>query len=101
MEPLHRIVLGEVPHKAVRSSVIFSMRGFRNKELVVFDLDKTLSESKQPMDDEMAGLLRTLLDAKRVAVISGGSFKQFQKQFVPQLTNGKLTNLYLFPTCGS
>jgi HAD superfamily hydrolase (TIGR01484 family) len=36
-----------------------------------------------------------------VAVISGGSFAQFQKQFVPKLTDGKLTNLFLFPTCGS
>ena len=72
-----------------------------HKKLIVFDLDKTLSESKQPIDDEMAGLLRKLLDAKRVAVISGGSFKQFQKQFVPKLTKGKLENLFLFPTCGS
>src|SRR3989338_5523646 len=72
-----------------------------HKKLIVFDLDKTLSLSKQPMDDEMAGLLRALLDAKKVAVISGGSFKQFQKQFVPKLTDGRLENLFLFPTCGS
>lgn len=77
------------------------MPKLHNKKLIVFDLDKTLSESKQPMDDEMAALLRKLLETKKVAVISGGSFNQFQKQFVPQLTNGKLTNLFLFPTCGS
>lgn len=71
------------------------------KKLIVFDLDKTLSESKQPMDDEMAALLRRLLEQTKVSVISGGSFTQFQKQFVPKLTEGRLENLFLFPTCGS
>ena len=79
----------------------FYMYKLRNKKLIVFDLDKTLSESKQPMDDEMAALLSSLLELKEVSVISGGSFTQFQKQFTSKLTNGKLTNLYLFPTCGS
>ncbi|MSU56426.1 MAG: HAD-IIB family hydrolase [Candidatus Taylorbacteria bacterium] len=77
------------------------MHRLKHKKLVVFDLDKTLAESKQPMDDEMAELVRRLLDIKKVAVISGGSFKQFQKQFVPKLTSGKLEHLSLFPTCGS
>ena len=73
----------------------------KSKKLIVFDLDKTLSESKQPMDSEMAMLVRGLLQIKQVAVISGGSFSQFQKQFVPKLTEGKLEHLFLFPTCGS
>lgn len=74
----------------------------RSKNLIVFDLDRTLSESKQPMDDEMAALLRRLLGIKQAAVISGGSFAQFQKQFVPKLSEGEhLTRLHLFPTCGS
>jgi len=77
------------------------MPSLQHKKLVVFDLDKTLSESKQPIDDEMAGLLRKLLEIKKVAVISGGSFKQFQKQFVPKLSSGRLEKLFLFPTCGS
>ncbi|TSC57292.1 MAG: HAD family hydrolase, partial [Parcubacteria group bacterium Greene0416_79] len=38
---------------------------------------------------------------KKVSVISGGSFAQFQRQFVPKLTEGNLPNLFLFPTCGS
>ncbi len=77
------------------------MKNYRNKKLFAFDLDKTLAESKQPMDDEMATLVRRLLDVKKVAIISGGSFTQFQKQFVPKLQNGKLESLFLFPTCGS
>ena len=77
------------------------MHRLKKKKLIVFDLDKTLTESKQPMDDEMAELVRRLLEVTNVAVISGGSFKQFQKQFVPKLTKGKLASLFLFPTCGS
>ena len=72
-----------------------------DKQLIVFDLDKTLAESKQPMDGEMTELVRRILEQKKVAVISGSSFAQFQKQFVHKLTEGKLTNLFLFPTCGS
>jgi len=77
------------------------MLNLKNKKLIVFDLDKTLAESKQPMDDEMAGLLRRFLEQVNIAVISGGSFKQFQKQFVPKLTGSTLSSLFLFPTCGS
>lgn len=73
-----------------------------DKKLFVFDLDKTLSESKQLMDNEMAELLCALMGRFLVAVISGGSFAQFQKQFLPKLAKVKyLENLYLFPTCGS
>lgn len=53
------------------------------------------------MDDEMATLLSSLLEVKKVSVISGGSFNQFQEQFVSKLTGGKLHNLFLFPTCGA
>ena len=77
------------------------MKKYKNKKLFAFDLDKTLAESKQPMDDEMAELLRRFLGRVKVAVISGGSFDQFQKQFVPKLSGGNLESLFLFPTCGS
>lgn len=77
------------------------MKHRKDKKLFAFDLDKTLAESKQPMDDEMAELLRRFLERVRVAVISGGSFAQFQKQFVPKLSSGNLASLFLFPTCGS
>ncbi len=81
-------------------NVVF-MKIHHDKKLFVFDLDKTLAESKQLMDDEMTTLLRTLLGRFLVSVISGGSFTQFQKQFLPKLGPGKyLENLYLFPTCG-
>jgi len=72
------------------------MKNFAEKKLIIFDLDGTLAESKQPMDVEMAGLLARLLEKKKVAVISGGSFKQFEKQFLPALkkNNDALTQDY-------
>jgi phosphomannomutase len=79
------------------------MNTFSNKQLIVFDLDGTLAKSKQPVDIKMAALLQRLLLQKKVAVISGGTFGQFEKQFLPTLENEKalLSNLYLLPTSGS
>lgn len=75
----------------------------KNKKLIVFDLDGTLTESKKKLDSEMAGLLRKLLLKKEVAVIGGGSCEQFQKQFLAFLKGSpaELKNLYLFPTSGA
>jgi HAD superfamily hydrolase (TIGR01484 family) len=61
------------------------MQNFADKSLIIFDLDGTLAESKQVMGSEMTGLLARLLEHKKVAVISGGSFEQFKKQFLPAL----------------
>jgi hydroxymethylpyrimidine pyrophosphatase-like HAD family hydrolase len=38
------------------------------KELIVFDLDGTIAESKSSLDDEMSTLLRDLLSIVKVAV---------------------------------
>lgn len=72
------------------------------KQLIVFDLDGTLAVSKLSIDPEMAGLISTLLDIVRVAVISGGDWPQFQKQLLSNLPDNKhFTNLSLPPTCGT
>ncbi len=75
-------------------------QSLREKELIVFDLDGTLAESKSAMDAEMASLLQDLLEQKKVAVISGGRFSQFQKQFLGSLhcPPALLERLFLFPT---
>jgi len=71
-------------------------------KLVIFDLDGTLAESKQPLTGEMAELVTKLLAITRVAVISGGALPQFLKQVVAQLPNGaNFGNLYLLPTSGA
>jgi len=72
------------------------------KKLIAFDLDGTLAESKQPIDKEMSGLLKDLLDVAKVAVISGGDWPQFDKQVVSRLPKGsRWRRLFIMPTTGS
>lgn len=72
------------------------------KQLVIFDLDGTLAESKAPLDAEMAALLTQLLEVARVAVISGGAWTQFEKQVLTYLPHDeRLKKLSLLPTCGT
>lgn len=72
------------------------------KKLIIFDLDGTLAESKQPLTDPMAVLISELLAYTKVAVISGGALSQFLKQVVAQLpVDANLSHLYLLPTSGA
>jgi len=73
------------------------------KKVIVFDLDETLTETRSLITDEMAELLGELLKQYRVCVISGGSFEQFQKQFIANLKvdSTQLKSLHLMPTCGT
>ena len=65
-------------------------------KLVMFDLDGTLAESKQPITAPMAERLTELLAKTRVAVISGGALPQFLSQVVEQLpSEANRSNLYL------
>ena len=72
------------------------------KKLIVFDLDGTLAESKSALDAEMATLLGNLLGIVQVAVISGGSWQQFETQLLTNLPHDeRLKGLSLLPTCGT
>jgi phosphomannomutase len=72
------------------------------KQLIVFDLDGTLAESKASLDAETAALLGALMSIVKVAVISGGDWPQFEKQVLSILPeNEHLRNLSLLPTCGT
>ena len=72
------------------------------KQLVAFDLDGTLAESKQPLQDPMADALAALLDVAHVAVISGGDWPQFDKQVASRLPErADRTKLWLMPTTGT
>lgn len=73
------------------------------KQVIAFDLDGTLAESKSALDDHMAELLNQLLEKFQVCVISGGKFEQFQKQLLGnlQVSPAKLEKLHLMPTCGT
>lgn len=67
---------------------------------VVFDLDGTLTESKQAISPDVAHRLKQLLQRFDVAVISGGAWPQFQAQLLAHLNIDKAeaARLYLFPT---
>lgn len=79
------------------------MVDIRSKQLVVFDLDGTLAESKLPIDADMSALLVRLLAVRPVAVIGGGSYQKFQDQLLSTLVvpNALKEKLYLFPTCST
>jgi hypothetical protein len=66
---------------------------------IIFDLDGTLTESKSPLTPSMGALLARLLEKMPVAIMSGGSYAQFERQFLSNMpTSAHLNNLYLFPT---
>lgn len=72
------------------------------KKLVAFDLDGTLAESKQAIDEEMGTLLARLTQTVPVAVISGGDWPQFEKQLVGKLPDAfDPAHLILMPTSGT
>ncbi|WP_174285556.1 HAD-IIB family hydrolase [Sphingomonas bacterium] len=72
------------------------------KKLVAFDLDGTLAESKQPLQEPMGEALADLLDVANVAVISGGDWPQFEKQVASRLpARADVTKLWLMPTTGT
>lgn len=72
-------------------------------DLIIFDLDGTLAPSKFPLEAEMAELIIRLLEIKKIAVISGGGYIQFETQFLKSWPNnfGKFDNLLLVPTSGT
>lgn len=72
------------------------------KDLVAFDLDGTLAESKQPLQEPMGEALADLLAVAHVAVISGGDWPQFEKQVASRLPpRADRTRLWLMPTTGT
>jgi phosphomannomutase len=79
---------------------IYMIHPLSKKSLIVFDLDGTLAPTKSPLEPDMSRTLTALLAEKKVAVIGGGTYKQFRKQFISNLDcpTRLLENLFLFPT---
>ncbi|MFT3977891.1 MAG: HAD-IIB family hydrolase [Sphingomonas bacterium] len=72
------------------------------KQLIAFDLDGTLAESKQAIRPEMGEALADLLGVAHVAVISGGDWPQFDKQVASRLPDrADCAKLWLMPTTGT
>lgn len=79
---------------------ISNLKNLKSKDLIVFDLDGTIVETKSPMEKDMALLMQKLLAVKKVAIIGGGKYEVFQALFLKRLGGLKqlLNNLFLFPT---
>ncbi|MGB7957978.1 MAG: HAD-IIB family hydrolase [Minisyncoccia bacterium] len=77
-----------------------SIGKYNKKDLIVFDLDGTLTPSKSDLEPDMSRALAALLARKKVAVIGGGSYGQFRHQFLKHLhcPTELLPNLFIFPT---
>lgn len=73
------------------------------KKVIVFDLDGTLAASKQSLDSETSALLYELLYVKKVGIVSGGGFPQFEKQVLDKIKfdRDRFKNLFIFPTKGA
>jgi phosphomannomutase len=73
------------------------------KKIFIFDLDGTLTESKADVDDEMSELMCRLLWEKKVAVVTGGTFKQLLEQLLSHIECNEtfLNNLVVLATSGS
>lgn len=68
---------------------------------IAFDVDDTLTESKQPLDEKMGALLGELSVLVPVAIISGGKLEQLQKQVIEHVIDPVYKHFYLFPTGGA
>lgn len=79
------------------------MNDYSQKQLIVFDMDDTLTETKSKIDQEMLNLLYKLLKKKKVAIISGAKYEQIENQILKSLNcqEKDLENLYIFPTCAT
>lgn len=67
-------------------------------QVILFDLDDTLTESKQKVSDEMAKVFSTLLEKIPLAIVSGAKFEQQLNQFIELLPkDSNLKNLFSFP----
>ena len=67
-------------------------------KVIVFDLDGTLAERKQPLTPQMGESVTKLLQKMPVAVMSGAGLPQFKVQFLAHLPNNTyFERLYLFP----
>lgn len=75
----------------------------QSKKLLMFDLDGTLTQSKSGISPDMAEALTKLISKKKVAIISGGGYPQFQAQILYYLPHNteNFENLFLMPTSGT
>lgn len=67
----------------------------------VFDLDDTLAPSKQPIPVEIAYQLSLLAAHYQIGILTGGHFKQVEKQVLKHLPAGVANKINVFACSGS
>jgi phosphomannomutase len=70
-------------------------------KIAIFDIDNTLTESRREISPTMSKLLSVLIDKMPVALISGESLVDFERQIISRLSHKKKENLYALPTSGA
>lgn len=74
----------------------------RNKKLLIFDKDDTLTNTKSPIEVDTAIALAKTFTEDVVAIISGSTWQVLQEQVVGRLPgNTDLSKLYILPASGS
>ena len=73
------------------------------KKIIICDLDGTLTDSKLGITEDMSESIKKLVEFLPLAVIGGGTYKQFIEQFAARIGNEEktLSKIYLFPTCAT
>ena len=70
-------------------------------KVIAFDLDGTLTESKQKIDDKTARFLAKIALDYEVAIITGGTMKQIETQVLENLPDGIENKLHLMSCSGA
>lgn len=68
---------------------------------IAFDLDETLTKSKEPLSEEMSGLLKQLSKHLPIAIVSGATKERIGIQVVEKLNVSTHPKITLCPTCGA
>jgi phosphomannomutase len=77
------------------------MRKLDDFEIFLFDMDGTLAESKSPITESMKVCLEQVLSYKKIGIISGGNWEQFETQVVSHIDPKYYHNLIILPTTGT
>lgn len=70
-------------------------------KVIAFDLDGTLAESKQPLDDRTARFITKLAYDYDIAIITGGTMKQIETQVLERIPDWVQTKLHLMSCSGA
>ena len=79
--------------KKKNDTVSALQKNISQKQVYIFDVDSTLTESKADITEEMAALLRILLQTRYVALLGGGTYEQLKVQCADIVINGLDTAL--------